>query len=362
MSKSYLWSALFAVAIIGWFASGYVLPAGSAADTSTVAQEAEQEAKAAPFKVMVKTFKAVERPSVFPVRGLTEASRQVEVRARTAGIVEDQTFEAGDAVKAGDVLCSLDMAARTAQLARAKAQLESAQRDYEASAQLAKSNFAAKSKVAQQKAAMELALAELQQIELDISWTKVIAPQDGVLAADPLQTGSYVQAGGLCGTLKVMDPILVTANVPERLLPNLTKGMKAGAKLVTGEEVSGNISHIAMASDRETRTFRVELSVPNPGYTLREGITAELYIPLPTAMAHKLPASALTLADDGEIGVRVIDETNTVSFVPLKIIAQETDGAWVQGLPETATVIVQGQDFVVAGQVVDPVTQKAEAN
>ena len=58
----------------------------------------------------------------------------------------------------------------------------------------------------------------------------------------------------------------------------------------------------------------------------------------------------------------MIDETNTVSFVPLKIIAQETDGAWVQGLPETATVIVQGQDFVVAGQVVDPVTQKAEAN
>ena len=166
MSKSYLWSALFAVAIIGWFASGYVLPAGSAADTSTVAQEAEQEAKAAPFKVLVNTFKAVERPSVFPVRGLTEASRQVEVRARTAGIVEDQTFEAGDAVKAGDVLCSLDMAARTAQLARAKAQLASAQRDYEASAQLAKSNFAAKSKVAQQKAAMELALAELQQSDL----------------------------------------------------------------------------------------------------------------------------------------------------------------------------------------------------
>ena len=362
MSKSYIWSALFALAITGWFASGYILPATGTTDTGTVAQEAQQEAKAAPFKVMVRTFKASERPSVFPVRGLTEASRHVEVRARTAGIVEDQKFEAGDAVKAGDLLCPLDMAARTAQLARAKAQLASAQRDYEASAQLAKSNFAAKSKVAQQKAAMELAQAELQQIELDISWTKVVAPQDGVLSADPMQTGSYVQAGGLCGTLSVMDPMLVAANVPERLLPNLQQGMDAGAKLVTGEQVAGKISHIAMTSDRETRTFRVELSVPNPGYRLREGITAELFIPLPSAMAHKLPASALTLADDGEFGVRVIDEANKVSFVPLKIIAQETDGAWVQGLPETATVIVQGQDFVVAGQVVDPVIQKAEAN
>lgn len=362
MSKSYIWSALFALAIVGWFASGYVIPAGGNSESGTVAEEAAQEAKAAPFKVSVQTFKAVERPSLFPVRGLTEASRHVEVRARTAGIVENQRFEAGDAVKAGDLLCSLDIAARNAQLARAKAQLASARRDYEASAQLAKSNFAAQSKVAQQKAAMELAQAELEQIELDISWTQVVAPQDGVLTGDPLQSGSYVQAGGLCGTLSVMNPILVTANVPERLLPNLSQGMAARARLVTGEEVTGKITHIAMSSDRETRTFRVELAVPNPEYALREGITAELFIPLPSAMAHKLPASAMTLADDGSFGVRVVDETNTVSFVPLKVIAQETGGIWVQGLPETAIVITQGQDFVVAGQVVEPVMQKAEAN
>jgi len=48
--------------------------------------------------------------------------------------------------------------------------------------------------------------------------------------------------------------------------------------------------------------------------------------------------------------------------VPLKVIAQETGGVWAQGLPETATVITQGQDFVVAGQVVEPVMQNAEAN
>jgi multidrug efflux system membrane fusion protein len=361
MSKSYIWSALIAFAIIGWFGSGLIVPAASP-DTSG-AQTAEQAvAEAKPFRVGVETFTAVERPSVFPVRGLTEASRQVEVRARTSGIVMEQAFQSGAVISKGDLLCNLDLAARKAQLARARAQLASATLDYEASAKLAKSNFAARSRVMQQKAALELAMAEVEQIELDMSWTRVTAPQDGVLAADPAQSGSFLQTGGLCGTLKVMDPILVTANVPERLLPYLNEGMAAQARLVTGEAVSGKISSIAMSSDRDTRTFRVELSVPNPGYRLREGVTAELAIPLPSAQAHKLPASALTLNDAGEFGVRVIDEANTVSFVTLKVLSQETDGAWVQGLPATATVIIQGQDFVSEGQVVEPVRNGAEAS
>lgn len=361
MSKSYIWSALIALAIIGWFGSGLIVPAASP-DASTAGSEQKAIAEAKPFKVGVATFTAVERPSVFPVRGLTEASRQVEVRARTSGIVTEQAFQSGDVVKKGDLLCNLDLAARKAQLAKAKAQLASATLDYEASAKLAKSNFTARSKVMQQKAALEVALAEVEQIELDMSWTRVTAPQDGVLTADPAQTGAFIQTGGLCGTLKVMDPILVTANVPERLLPNITEGMAAQAKLVTGEEVSGKISSIAMSSDRETRTFRVELSVPNPGYKLREGVTAELAIPLPSAQAHKLPTSALTLNDAGEFGVRIIDEANKVSFVTLKVLSQETDGAWVQGLPATATVITQGQDFVTEGQIVEPVRNGAEAS
>ncbi len=363
MSSSKIWSSLFALAIVGWFASGIILPAASPEQAGEAAAKAEQAKEAAkPFSVIVETFKAVERPSIFPVRGLTEAVRQVEVRARTAGIVERQTFESGDAVKKGDVLCQLDAAARNAQLARAKAQLASARRDYEATAQLAQSNFAAKSKVAQQKAAMELASAEVQQVELDMSWTTISAPRDGILAADPAQDGAYIQAGGLCGTLSVMDPITVAANVPERLLPNISEGMDAAARLITGQQVTGKITKVAMSSDRATRTFRVELSVPNPDYALREGVTAELFIPLPTTMAHKLPASALTLADDGKFGVRTVGPDNKVSFMPLTILSQETDGAWVTGLPDTATVITRGQDFVIDGQIVQPVARQAETS
>ena len=143
------------------FGSGYVLPAIGNADDAATGQAREADAKASElaklFLVGVRKIEAVERVSVFPVRGITEASRTVEVRARTSGIVEDQAFDDGDRVKAGDLLCQLDTGAREAQMARASAQLASAQRDHDATTRLASNNFAATAKVASDKAAMQLA-------------------------------------------------------------------------------------------------------------------------------------------------------------------------------------------------------------
>lgn len=357
MSKSYLWSAIFALAIIGWFGSGYIAPATGDGDIATAEQQQKPEARANEparlFLVGVQEIKAVERVDVFPVRGITEASRTVEVRARTNGIVENQSFDDGDRVKTGDVLCQLDTGAREAQLAKAKALLASAQRNLDATVKLASSNFAAAAKVASEKAAMELAQAELFQIELDMKWTRIESPIDGVLRGKPAQSGNFLQAGSMCATLHIMDPLIVAAQLPERLLPNVTEGMPAGAKLVTGETVEGRITSVAMSSDRETRTFRVELEVANKGEKLREGITAELYINLPTVTAHKLPASALTLDDEGRLGVRIVVDGNQVRFAPVEIVSQEAGGIWVKGLPETTLLIVEGQDFVVDGQTVD---------
>ncbi|MEO1161503.1 MAG: efflux RND transporter periplasmic adaptor subunit, partial [Pseudomonadota bacterium] len=314
------------------------------------------------FLVGVKQSKAVERVNVFPVRGITEASRKVEVRARTNGIVEKQSFDDGDKVQAGDLLCQLDTGARKAQMARAKAALASAKRDLDATTKLASSNFAAKAKVASDKAAMELAQAELAQIELDMKWTQIRSPIEGILRGKPAQSGNYLQSGSMCATVHIMDPLIVAAQVPERLLPHVTEGMQAGAKLVTGEMIEGKITSIAMASDRETRTFRVELEVANAGEKLREGITSELYINLPKVVAHKLSASALTLSDDGQLGVRIVVDENKVKFAPIEIVSQETDGVWVTGLPETAMLIVAGQDFVVDGQTVEVEITSAEAS
>jgi multidrug efflux system membrane fusion protein len=67
-----------------------------------------------------------------------------------------------------------------------------------------------------------------------------------------------------------------------------------------------------------------------------------------------LPQSALTLNDDGTLGVRVIDDADVVAFIPVRLIRDTPQGVWVMGPPATSNVIVLGQEYVTAGVTVAP--------
>lgn len=132
--------------------------------------------------------------------------------------------------------------------------------------------------------------------------------------------------------------------------------MKAGdaarATLATGEIVTGAVRFVAAAADRATRTFAIEIEVPNPDGRLRDGVTADIVIRGEARDALKAPRSALTLDDNGRIGVRVIDGENRARFHPVRIIGEEADGVWIAGLDGAQRLIVRGQEYVRDGEVV----------
>ena len=132
-------------------------------------------------------------------------------------------------------------------------------------------------------------------------------------------------------------------------------GAMAGARLAAGgEEVTGQVTFLSRSADPQTRTFRVEIEVPNDDLRIRDGQTAEIAIASAGVKAHLLPQSALTLNDDGTLGVRLVDEDAVVSFAPVEIMRDTMDGTWVTGLPDVANVIVVGQEYVTAGVTVAP--------
>ncbi len=352
MRRSYIWAGLFGIAVAGWLASGQFT--SPPADTTKAEATAAARRDDKPFAVRVKTFEAQERKAAVAVRGYTEASKRVGVRARTKGLIEDSPFAQGDSVKEGDVLCRLDLANRRTELAQTEAQLASARRDYEAARMLQGKSFVSASKLATDKARMDLAMAAVDQMKYDIGWTSIKAPIAGVLVSKPAEAGGFLQTGDVCATVSVLDPLIVVAQAGEREIPAIHTGMTASAHLATGETVTGRVRFIAPAADLATRTFRVEVEVANPGLKLREGVTAELDVPLPPQKAHLLPPSALTLDDAGRFGVRIVDAANTARFLPVKVLSQERKGTWVTGLPDKVTVITVGQDFVVDGQKVEP--------
>src|SRR5690606_37348366 len=102
--------------------------------------------------------------------------------------------------------------------------------------------------------------------------------------------------------------------VSEDRVGMLKIGQPGRARLITGETVSGTVSFVAKTADPATRTFRVELEVPNPDFAIRAGITAEIVVPGEEIQAHRIPSSVISLDDKGVIGVRTVDVDSRVRF------------------------------------------------
>src|SRR5690606_18859464 len=129
-------------------------------------------------------------------------------------------------------------------------------------------------------------------------------------------------------------------------------GLKADISTVTGQTVSGEVTYIASVADNATRSFPVEIEIPNADFAIRDGVTAQATVNIGTAPGQLLPQSVLTLDDEGVLGVRTVED-GKVAFYPVTIVSDTRDGVWVTGLPPIAQVITVGQESVTAGQAVE---------
>ncbi|RVT84368.1 efflux RND transporter periplasmic adaptor subunit [Rhodobacteraceae bacterium CCMM004] len=325
------------------------------------------------------------------LRGRTEAARQVDVRAETSGKIVSAPLRKGRFVETGELLCELDPGTREAALAEARARLVEAQargpeaqaRVAEAEARLAEARindnaasklseggFASQTRVANTRAAVESAQAAVQAArsgldsaaagveaaeagvaaaEREIERLQIHAPFAGLLESDTAELGALMQPGGHCATVIQLDPIKLVGFVPETEVDRITVGAMAGARLATGREVTGRVTFLSRSADAQTRTFRAEIEVANADLSIRDGQTAEILVASAGRAAHLLPQSALTLNDAGDLGVRVVDADDRAAFRPVTLLRDTIDGVWVDGLSDTAKVIVVGQEFVTDG-------------
>lgn len=285
------------------------------------------------------------------LRGRTESDRRVDLRAEVEGLVATPSVRRGTVVAEGDVLCRIAEGRRPADLAEARAALIQAQADFAAAERLSERGFTAQTEALNRQARLEAARAAVMRAEFAIERLTIAAPFAGVLEEDTAELGELLQPGSTCATLMAIDPIVLVGYAPEREVDRLEVGMPAGARLVTGREVAGTVRFVSRSAEPQTRTFRIEVAVPNADLTIRDGLTAEILVRLEGVPAHRLPQSALTLGDSGALGVRIA-ENGLARFVAVRVIDDGPEGMWVTGLPERAEVIVVGQEFVADGSPV----------
>jgi membrane fusion protein, multidrug efflux system len=348
MKPKFQWAFGIAIVVTLYLATG-LLRLGS---HNTAAAEASTSQTPV---VRVAHFIASPHEAIITVRGRTEALHQVDTRAEVDGVVAALHFEKGDRVKAGQVLCEIKVNDRGARAAQAEAVMAQAGKELEVARELYKEGFRSKTQMAQAEATYEAAKAGASTMNIQLANTKIRAPFAGIVDERYANLGDYLQVGNKCAMVVAPEPFLAVGTLSEEVVGQVTPGNKARVKLVTGEMVEGKVRFVAEHADPTTRTFRVEVEVPNPDAKLRSGVSADIMV-VPNRMipAHKISPGILVLEDTGVVGVRVV-QRGFARFLPVQVISDGPDGMWVAGLPLKADVIVVGQEFVSNGERVKAV-------
>ena len=272
--------------------------------------------------------------------GTFVAINGTDVTTEAGGVVRSIEFEAGQPVAAGAVLVRLNTANEVATLKalEASARLAGVQRDRWL--QLSKDQLVSKDEAQQRATAAATAQAQVEAQRALIAQKTIKAPFNGVLGIRKVNLGQFVAPGDAIVSLQQLDPIYLDFSMPESQLGKVTEGtlVRATVDAMPGKVFEGRVTAVEPQVDANTRNFKAQATLRNPGNALRPGTFAHVGFDV-----------------GGEQDVIVIPQT-AVSFNPygnavfvISKVARKAGETDMQGKPLTGDKLVVQQRFVTTG-------------
>jgi membrane fusion protein, multidrug efflux system len=342
-----------------WVATGEFSSVGSAQNEAQAPAETAEQPKAALRTVAVITPPRLQHARAIRISGHTEAEKRVTLATRVMGVIESLPVKQGERVERGDLVMRLDASDKEAAIRMAESVVTQRQAEASAAERLVAGGNAPKLQADQARATLATAKSQLETARAELAQYEIYAPYNGLIDRVPVQRGSTILAGAEVATLINLDPLLAIGEVSERDLRYLKLGNEADIKLVDGKTVKGTLRYISRDASSATRTFRIEVAIPNEDKALPAGMTAEITLLADQTDSVMLPRSVVTLSSDGDLGIRAVDKDNKVVFFPIDLVDDTPNGLVLAGIPADARVIVAGQDLVTEGSEVKPVEADA---
>lgn len=247
-------------------------------------------------------------PLSTPVVGTVGAPESAVLATRLMGRVRAVAVAEGDMVRRGQVLVSLedgDLRARLDQaragLRDAEALLAQASREAERRRQLHRDEALpqegldqAQTQETRAQAARQGAAAAVAQAEVELAYTQIRSPLDGVVVHKYVQPGDLSAPGAPLLTVESRDPLEVVAAVGEGLFASLATGQEVEVEVpALSQTLRGKVGALVPALEARSRTFRVKIALPNPDLSLGSGLYARVLVPTGERSALLVPAAAL---------------------------------------------------------------------
>ena len=336
-----------------------------------------------PPAVTVMQVQFKDTPVTFEFVGMTESSQQVEIRARVDGFLEERLYPEGSIVKKGQVMFKMDRKPFEAQLASAKgalaqqkARLWTARANLKRIIPLAEANALSKKdrddaqgQFNAAAAAVDMAQADVETAELNLGYTTMYAPVNGIASFARIQNGAYLSpSNSLLTYVALLDPMWVNFSVSEDEMLKFRGEMKSG-QLRSLETKTARVE-IVMADgsvypeigriffqdanyNTETGTFLVRATFPNPGDVLRPGqfVRARIKGPIrPNAIL--VPQKAVLQGAKGFF-VWIVDQDGNAQIRNVEVGDWQNDNWFVsKGLSAGESVITDGIVHLSVGKPV----------
>ena len=346
--------------------------------------------EAPPLTVLVVQSAVQDVPLFVEMVGTTKGTKDVPIRTRVEGYLETMEFEEGTFVKKGDMLYTIDAQPFQAQVVAAQSELAASQTNHaktlsdlerirplaEISAVSEQDLDSAVAQEAASKASVRAAEAGVELAEIELSYTRIEAPIDGLIGLTKANPGEFVGRDPnpvLLNTLSDIDPIRVRFSISEREYLAVARHYAARVESTASNKADrpadlvllladgsqhphlGTLIASAQSIDTETGTYTLEAAFPNPNRVLLPGQFARIratYQQLDNAVV--IPRTAI-IEMQGRFRVYVVNQQNQVEAVEVeKGPVIENDVVISSGLNGDETIIVEGLQKVRPGMPVDP--------
>jgi len=325
---------------------------GSEADAGTGAEEGFARV----INVEVHALEAERFVERVRLTGVVRADRDVTVAAEEAGRVVEVLVEKGMRVAEGDALVRLDAELIEAQVAQAESQAALAEETWQRRKRLwEQDGVGSELAYLEARANAEQAAASLRNLRERLARTVVRAPFAGVVEDRTAEVGSLLAPGTPVARVVDLVPLEVVAGVPERYAPDVRVGATVSVSIdaLPDDDFEGRVRFVGTTVDPQSRTFPVELTLPNRSGLIKPQMVANVEVErraLDDALV--VPQNALVRVEDGFV-VYVVTGTEdapTVEARPVRVRASQSNRAAIEG--EVAVgdrIVVVGQQLVARG-------------
>lgn len=338
--------------LAAWLTALVVLGGCQSGDGNSAADENKDETPAIPVEITVAT-----RGDIYAVYSGTapvEAFADAQVVAKVGGEVREILVEEGDDVKSGQLLARLDGDRLRFEMQQAAANLQKLQRDYQRNLDLRERNLISAGDFEKIQYEMEALQATHDLSRLELSYTEIRAPIDGVVSQRFIKLGNTIEINTPTFHVTSLEPLVSYLHVPEREYRRIAAAQTATLRVdaLQGTEFAGTVARISPIVDPATGTFKATIEVYDETRRLKPGMFARISIVYDMhADALQIPRSAI-VEEAGESAIFVVDDDTAHRRVVTTGYTENGRIEIVEGLDDDETFVLVGQAGLKEGSKV----------